>query len=130
MEETSTRPMNYSPQATFITTRPAPESAPEPDGMKQLISTYQTAFPDAIEGRGNARFGRHCDHSLDGPRHNRGDLSGIAPTGRSVHGARHLDASHRRRQNRRELECVDTLGMMQQVGAVPALAPAAASTAR
>ncbi len=97
-----------------------------PEGMKQLTSAYHRAFPDAhwaidemweCEDTVITRWTGHGTH--------RGDLTGLAPTGKSVTVAgiwihRIADARIVESWN-----IWDTLGMMQQLGAFPARANAA-----
>jgi steroid delta-isomerase-like uncharacterized protein len=98
-----------------------PELPPGPEGVKQLMGMYKTAFPDAhitvedviCEGdKVVARFTARGTHL--------GELAGIAASGNQVEVA---GISVNRIENGRiaeEWECFDALGMMQQIGAIPA----------
>jgi len=92
-----------------------------PDGMKHLISVYHTAFP-------NSRW--TVDETIEagdriitrwtGTGTHRGDLGGIAPTGRQVHVAGiwiHRIAGGKIVES---WNLWDTHGMLTQIGAVPA----------
>lgn len=105
-------------------------ASPGPDGMKQVISTYQTAFPDAhwhvvetiiadddIVTRWRATGTQKME------------LNGIPPTGKSVD----VDGIwiHRFANNRivESWNVWDTLGMLQQLGVVPKMGQAASMSA-
>jgi predicted ester cyclase len=92
-----------------------------PSGMKELIGTYQRAVEDA-RWTVNAMF-RHGDLIVTrwtGSGTHTGDLMGIRPTGKkvSVDGIwiHRLDGG----QIVESWNCWDTLGMLQQLGVVPA----------
>ncbi len=99
---------------------PSGQEVNGPEGFKQMITTYRTAFPDlhltiddmVAEGDKVAfRFIFRGTH--------KGDLMGIAPTGKQVTltvtvisrfvGGKEVEA----------WENADSLGMMQQMGVVP-----------
>ncbi len=100
-----------------------------PEGMKQLISMYRDAFPDThftIESQVTegdfvlTRWRAHGTH--------RGTLMGVPPTNRVVDVA---GMSLSRYANGKSVESWtnwDTLGLMQQIGVIPAMAPAAVGT--
>jgi steroid delta-isomerase-like uncharacterized protein len=99
-----------------------------PEGMKQLVSIYQTAFPDAHW---------HVDEMLEagdrvitrwtGTGTHRGDLAGMPPTGRTatvtgvwihrIEGGRIVES----------WDVWDALGLFTQLGAVPAFGRAGAA---
>jgi steroid delta-isomerase-like uncharacterized protein len=97
-----------------------------PDGMKQLIGAYHRAFPDAswsVEETlvdGNTVISRWIGKGT-----HKGDLSGIAPTGKPVHVTgvwihRFTDGKISESWNH-----WDSLGLLQQIGAVPGLGQSA-----
>jgi steroid delta-isomerase-like uncharacterized protein len=106
----------------------SPWVGPGPDGMKQLIATYQTAFPDAHWSVNETlESGDTIVTRWTGTGTHRGDLAGLAPTGKAV---RVLGVWIFRVQQNRIVESWDvwdTLGMMQQLGAVPAIGRAGAA---
>ena len=98
-----------------------------PEGAKQLIGIYRTAFPDVVmtiddliaEGdkvvtRWTAR-GTH-----------RGDLSGTAPTGRAVTVKGIIVSRFENGQIVEDVESFDELSMLQQIGVTTLPAAAAA----
>ncbi|HEY1336706.1 MAG TPA: ester cyclase [Bryobacteraceae bacterium] len=91
-----------------------------PEGQKQLISGYQRAFPDAhwtVEETLTA--GDRVITRWTGTGAHRGDLMGIAPTGRTVEVTgiwMHRIAGGKIAES---WNCWDTLGMMQQLGVAP-----------
>ena len=105
---------------------PQTPSGSGPEGMKQVISTYQTAFPDAhwhvIETftADNVIITR-----WKGSGTHKNELMGIPPTGKfvEVQGI----WIHRIANNKivASYNVWDTLGMLQQLGVVPAMGQAA-----
>jgi steroid delta-isomerase-like uncharacterized protein len=102
-----------------------PEAGPGPEGMKQVISTYQTAFPDSfwhvIETlvAGNDIITRW---RATGTQKN--ELQGIAPTGKPVEVQGiwiHRIANNKIAES---WNVWDTLGMLQQLGVVPMMGAA------
>lgn len=100
-----------------------------PEGAKQLISIYRDAFPDThftIESQlaeGDLVLTRWRAHGT-----HRGTLMGVPPTNRVVEIA---GMSLTRYANGKSVESWtnwDTLGLMQQIGAIPAMAPTTAGT--
>jgi steroid delta-isomerase-like uncharacterized protein len=102
-----------------------PEPLRGPDGVKEFISTYRAAFPDAritveeqlaegdlVATRWSAR-GTH-----------EGELMGIRPTGKQVTVSGLTISRLAGGKVVEEFQNWDTFGMMQQLGAVPALAHA------
>jgi steroid delta-isomerase-like uncharacterized protein len=99
----------------------SPWVGPGPEGMKQLLSVYHKAFPDShwtvdeMLSSGDTVVTRWTGRGT-----HRGELAGLAPTGRAV---QVTGIWIHRVANGRIVESWnswDTLGMMQQVGAVPA----------
>ncbi len=100
-----------------------------PEGMKQLILTYRDAFPDTqftIESQvaeGDLVLTRWRAHGT-----HKGTLMGVPPTNRMVEVA---GMSLTRYANGKGVEAWtnwDTLGLMQQIGAIPAMAPSTVDT--
>lgn len=96
-----------------------------PDGFKQLLNVYRSAFPDVnitiddtvaegdkIAWRWTAR-GTH-----------KGDLTGIAPTGRTVTVSGILVSRFSGRKVVEDWESFDELGMLRQLGVTAIPAPA------
>ncbi len=96
-----------------------------PEGLRQLITMYRTAFPDlhmSIEGliaEGDnvvLRWTVRATH--------KGDLQGIAPTGKKVTVTGIAVSRFEGGKIAEEWESFDQLSMMEQIGAVPATVPA------
>ena len=99
---------------------PQAPTGPGPDGVKQVISTYQNAFPDAHW---------HVEETIvadnviitrwKGTGTHKKELNGIPPTGKSVEVQGiwiHRFANNKIVESR---NVWDTLGMLQQLGVVP-----------
>jgi steroid delta-isomerase-like uncharacterized protein len=91
------------------------------EGFKQLISMYRAAFPDMtmviddILAEGDkvaARWTATGTH--------RGELMGIPPTGKRVTGSGLIISRFAGGKVVEDNEVIDMLGMMQQLGVVPA----------
>lgn len=105
---------------------PQAPTGPGPEGVKQVIAGYQAAFPDAhwhvIETitADNVIITR-----WKGTGTHKNELMGIPPTGRSVN----VQGTwiHRIANNKivESYNVWDTLGMLQQLGVVPAMGQAA-----
>ena len=98
-----------------------PDPGPGPEGMKQVISTYQTAFPDAHWGV-EEMIAAENDLVVTrwkGSGTQKMELQGIPPTGKSVA----VDGIwiHRIVNNKivESWNVWDTLGMLQQLGVAP-----------
>lgn len=97
-------------------------AAPGPDGMKQVIQTYQEAFPDAhwhvIE---TIVAGNDIITRWKGTGTHKKELMGIPPTGKKAN----VDGIwiHRIKNDRiaESWNVWDTLGLLQQLGVVPAM---------
>ena len=92
-----------------------------PQGFKQLISMYRTAFPDmtmvlddilADGDKVAARWTATGTH--------RGELMGIPPTGKRVTTSGSIISRFAGGKVVEDHEVIDTLGMLQQLGVVPA----------
>ncbi len=99
---------------------------PGPEGIRQVISTYQTAFPDAhwhVEEMFAA--GDVIVTRWKGTGTHKKELNGIPPTGKYVH----VDGIwiHRLKDGKvvESWNVWDTLGLMQKLGVVPTTAEAA-----
>lgn len=98
-----------------------------PEAMKQLASIYQNGFPDA-RWTVNALYevGDTVIARWTGTGTHRNDLNGIAPTGKSVNVEAIMIFRIANGRIAESWDVWDTLGMLQQLGVVPALARAAA----
>lgn len=103
-----------------------PWAGPGPGPMKQLVSIYQSGFPDAHWGvdaiyeSGDSVIARWTGSGT-----HRNDLQGIAPTGKSVKVAGIMIFRIADGKIAETWDLWDALGMLQQLGVVPALAQAA-----
>ena len=104
-----------------------PQIGAGPDGIKELVSIYQTAFPDAhwtIEqmiAEGDTVVTRWTGHGT-----HQGDLAGLAPTGRKVTVAGvwiHRIANGKVTES---WDVWDTYGMLKSLGVIAAPGAAAA----
>ena len=99
-------------------------AAPGPDGMKHVVQTYQNAFPDAhwhvVE---TIIAGDDIITRWKGTGTHKNELSGISPTDKkaSVDGI----WIHRIKNGKiaESWNVWDTLGLLQQLGVVPAMQP-------
>ena len=101
---------------------PQTPTGPGPDGMKQVISAYQTGFPDAHwKVLDTIISGDQIITRWEGSGTQKKELIGIPATGRSV---RVQGIWIHRFANNKIVESWniwDTLGMLQQLGVVPAM---------
>jgi steroid delta-isomerase-like uncharacterized protein len=104
----------------YVYTAPGTPEVRGPEGWKQLISTYRAAFPDLhmtvddvmTEGDKVAvRWSATGTH--------RGELMGIPPTGKRVTVTGMIMSRCAGGKIVEEHEIFDSLGMLQQIGAVP-----------
>jgi steroid delta-isomerase-like uncharacterized protein len=107
---------------------PQTPSGKGPEGMKKVISAYQTAFPDAHwKVYGTIVSENEIITRWEGSGHQKNELNGIPPTGKAVK----VEGIwiHRFANNKivESWNVWDTLGMLQQLGIVPMMeeAPAA-----
>jgi len=102
-----------------------PEPLRGPDGFKENISTYRSAYSDArITVDEQIAEGDKVASRWTGRGTHDGDLMGVAPTGRQV---KVSGLTFSRLANGKVIEehtNWDTFGMMQQLGVVPELAHA------
>jgi steroid delta-isomerase-like uncharacterized protein len=99
-----------------------------PEGFKQLVTMYRSAFPDLhldvdeLIADGDTVVSRWTGRGIQ-----RGELMGIAPTGKQVTVTGVVITRFRGGKAAEDWELIDTLGMLQQLGAVPAPEQAAAA---
>jgi steroid delta-isomerase-like uncharacterized protein len=102
-----------------------PEPLRGPEGVKEFISTYMTAFPDArITVEQQLVEGNSVATRWTGRGTHEGELMGIEPTGKQVTVSGLTISRLENGKIVEEYQNWDTFGMMQQLGAVPALARA------
>ena len=102
-----------------------PEPLRGPEGVKQFISTYLAAFPDArIMVEEQLAEGDLVATRWNGRGTHEGELMGIEPTGKQVTVSGLTISRLEGGKIVEEYQNWDTFGMMQQLGAVPALAHA------
>ena len=100
-----------------------------PEGFKQLIAMYRTAFPDLhltledLIAEGDAVVSHWTARGT-----HRGEFMGLAPTGKSVTVVGMVLSRCAGGRVVEDLEVSDVLGMLQQLGAIPATAPVAAAS--
>jgi steroid delta-isomerase-like uncharacterized protein len=101
----------------------SPEPLRGPEGVKEFISTYRAAFPDArITVEQQLAEGDLVATRWSGRGTHEGELMGISPTGKQVTVSGLTISRLEGGKIVEEFQNWDTLGMMQQLGAVPALA--------
>ena len=106
--------------ADFVFHNAPPGIPPDREGVRELVNTMQTAFPDAqvaVEDQISEGDRVVTRWTLAGT--HRGELMGIAPTGKKIEVA--VITINRIAGGRAAevWELVDQLGMMQQLGVVP-----------
>jgi steroid delta-isomerase-like uncharacterized protein len=92
-----------------------------PEGFKQLVSMFRTAFPDlnmVIDDM--LADGDKVAFRWTGTGTHQGDLMGIPPTGKRVTTTGLVISRFAGDKVVEDYEIIDTLGMMQQLGVVPA----------
>ena len=106
---------------TWLDHNPPPGAAPGVEGMKQMMGMFFAAFPDLnvtidqLIAEGDIVVGRMTNTGT-----HQGDLMGIAPTGKRV---TFSEIHMVRIENGKAVEHwgnIDDLGMMQQLGVIPA----------
>jgi steroid delta-isomerase-like uncharacterized protein len=96
-----------------------------PAGAKRTAEMYHTAFPDSrIEVHEQISEGDLIVTRWTGKGKNDGELMGMAPTGKTVAVTGIAIARLASSKIVETWTCWDTLGMLQQLGAVPAALPA------
>jgi steroid delta-isomerase-like uncharacterized protein len=114
--------------ADYVYTAPGTPEMRGPEGFKQLIGGYVSAFPDLqmtildLVAEGDKVVTRW---SATGT--HRGELMGIAPTGKRATVVGMVMSRCVGGKIAEEVEVFDTLGMLQQLGVVPAPAELVAS---
>jgi steroid delta-isomerase-like uncharacterized protein len=100
-----------------------------PDGLKQLVQGYRTAFPDLnMSVQEQIAEGDSVMTRWTATGTHRGELMGIPPTGKQVNVMGMIISRCAGGKIVEEVEIFDAMGMMQQLGVVPAAAePAGAS---
>ena len=102
-----------------------PEPLRGPEGVKEFISTYRAAFPDArITVEQQLAEGDLVATRWSGRGTHEGELMGIEPTGKQVTVSGLTISRLEGGKIVEEFLNWDTFGMMQQLDAVPALAHA------
>jgi len=102
-----------------------PEALRGPEGVKGFISTYTAAFPDArITVEQQLAEGDFVATRWIGRGVHEGELMGIEPTGKQVSVSGLTISRLENGKIVEEYQNWDVFGMMQQLGAVPALAHA------
>ena len=102
-----------------------PEPLRGPEGVKEFISTYRAAFPDArITVEQQLAEGDLVATRWSGRGTHEGELMGIEPTGKQVTVSGLAISRLEGGKIVEEFLNWDTFGMMQQLGAVPEMANA------
>jgi steroid delta-isomerase-like uncharacterized protein len=92
-----------------------------PDGFKQLVTMYRSAFPDLhlnldeLVAEGDTVVSRWTGGGT-----HRGELMGIPPTGKQVTVMGVVISRFSGGKAVEDWELLDTFGMLQQLGAIPA----------
>jgi steroid delta-isomerase-like uncharacterized protein len=112
--------------SNFVGYDPAsPEPLHGPEGVKEFISSYRAAFPDArITVEQQLAEGDFVATRWSGRGTHEGELMGVSPTGKQVTVSGLTISRLEGGKIVEEFQNWDTFGMMQQLGAVPALAHA------
>ena len=106
--------------ADFVFHNAPPGIQPDREGVRELVNTMQTAFPDAqaaVEDQISEGDRVVTRWTLAGT--HRGELMGIAPTGKKIEVAVITINRIAGGKAAEVWELVDQLGMMQQLGVVP-----------
>lgn len=100
-----------------------PEPLRGPEGVKEFISTYRAAFPDArITVKEQLAEGDLVATRWSGSGTHEGELMGIAPTGKQVSVSGLTISRLEGGKIVEEYITWDTLGMLQKLDAIPVLA--------
>lgn len=91
-----------------------------PEGFKQYMSMFRTAFPDInLTIEDTVAEGDRVVIRLTGRGTHKGNLMGIAPTGKSISVNATVISHHAGGKQVEVWICIDQLGMLQQLGVVP-----------
>jgi steroid delta-isomerase-like uncharacterized protein len=102
-----------------------PEPLHGPEGVKEFISTYRAAFPDArIRVEEQLAEGDLVATRWSGRGTHEGELMGISPTGRRVSVSGLTISRLEGGKIVEEFQNWDTFGMLQQLDAIPVMARA------
>jgi steroid delta-isomerase-like uncharacterized protein len=102
-----------------------PEPLRGPEGVKEFISSYRAAFPDArITVEEQVAEGDLVATRWSGRGTHEGELMGIQPTGKQVTVSGLTISRLKGGKIVEEFQNWDNFGMMQQLGAIPELAHA------
>ena len=103
----------------------SPQPLRGPQGAKEFVETYRSAFEGAqITVKEQVAEGDLVATRWEGRGRHTGDLMGVAPTGRDVVVSGTTVSRVENGKIVEEWSNWDTLGMLQQIGAVPAATPA------
>ena len=103
----------------------SPQPLRGPQGAKEFVETYRSAFEGAqITVKEQVAEGDLVATRWEGRGRHTGELMGVAPTGRDVVVSGTTLSRVENGKIVEEWSNWDTLGMLQQIGAVPAAAPA------
>lgn len=92
-----------------------------PEGFRQLVSMYRTAFPDlSMVVEDIVAEGDKVVVRWSGTGTQRGELMGVPPTGKRVTASGLVISRFAGGKIVEDHEVIDMLGMMQQLGVVPA----------
>lgn len=99
-----------------------------PEGVKQLVAMYRTAFPDTeFDFKDLIQEGDKVAARITATGTHQGTLMGIAPTGKRVSVSGIVITQFRDGKQIESWSSYDQLGMLQQLGAGPALQSASRS---
>jgi predicted ester cyclase len=105
-----------------------PEPLRGPQGAKENVEQYRSAFEGAkITVKEQIAEGDHVASRWEGRGRHTAELMGVPPTGRDVTVSGQTLSRVENGKIVEEYTNWDTLGMLQQIGAVPASAPTATS---
>jgi steroid delta-isomerase-like uncharacterized protein len=98
-----------------------PGLAPGIEGYRQLMGMFLTAFPDLqLSVEDMVSEGDKVVARIKGRGTHRGDFMGVPPTGKTVEAGAITIMQFRDGKVAEEWEQIDVMGLMQQLGAVPA----------
>jgi len=103
----------------------SPEPLRGPKGVKEFVAIYRTAFPDArVTVEQQLAEGNLVATRWSGRGTHEGELLGVEPTGKRVTVSGLTISKLENGKIVEEFQNWDTFGLMQQLGAVPAMAVA------